>query len=314
MITPALTTTPELATSLAPPTIPLWVTLQPPTCPGYLNQSGDNGACLQGAAPANAAIGAIPAPLTCTGPVGGIACPTAFIGSWNSVAVDTDQQVYVVGQIGMSSARGTANFGAGLANRLALEMERINPSGTPELIFPNCRAPVTSSLLIDATAGGNNYCQILPTAPPSPDPNQPGGLSCGIAINQFRETFLAGTTTATNPTAPPANTQATATVNVTGGIVNIGICPAGAAGGPACPAGANGGSGYSATTPPPLRLVQRQLAARQASDPFTVTLDANGAITAITPAASGAGCTATGIRDRHHQRAAACRHRAHSAC
>ena len=250
---------------------------------------------LAGSGPANAAIGAIPAPLTCTGPVGGIACPTAFIGSWNSVAVDTDQQVYVVGQIGMSSARGTANFGAGLANRLALEMERISPTGTPELIFPTFPG-ATSSLLIDATAGGNNYCQILPTAPPSPDPNQPGGLSCGIAINQFRETFLAGTTTATNPTAPTANVQAFATTNLTAnaGQLTVGLCPAGATGGPACTATQTAGTGYVNGSTLSITFTNVVCSAAPPTQ-VTIATDANGAITGFTPTnIFGAGCTASG--------------------
>jgi hypothetical protein len=98
IVTPPLGA-PTLATSLAPSTIPLYVVLQPPTCPGYLNTNSSNGGCVQGAPPALANVGTVSgAPPRCALSGGGnITCPDAFIGSWNSVAVGTDQQVYVVG-------------------------------------------------------------------------------------------------------------------------------------------------------------------------------------------------------------------------
>ena len=94
------------------------------------------------------------------------------------MAVDSDQQVYVIGQIGMSPAGAAAPapalFGTGAPNRLALEIERITPYANtpgggfqpnfcpgpvnapcafPELLFPDPITQTTSSFLVDAAAG-----------------------------------------------------------------------------------------------------------------------------------------------------------------
>ncbi len=229
-----------IATKLQPPTIVNYVVLQPPTCPGYNAGTNNNNSdlnCVQGrTAPANMAN----APLRCT-VADGITCPTAFIGAWTGVAVDSGQQVYVIGQVGMSNggpagvdaaAAGAGVWGVGLANRLALEIERIDPFGNPEFIFPSPTAPVTSSFVIDTTNTlGNIYGQILPGAPPPPDPNQPGGLAAAIAVNTTREAFFVGTTTDLTPTGSSGKT-ATLPLTITAGVVQIG------------PTAATAGTGY----------------------------------------------------------------------
>ena len=231
---PASTTT----TTLNPPTIPNYIILQPTTCP-----PPGLPACIQGdvatATHASSILTTDPAPPANFGC--GATCPNAFLGSWNAVAVDSDQQVYVLGQVGMSPGAAAATpalFGTGAPNRLALEMERISPyantpagnvsasypnfcSGPgnapcaiPEILFPfsgTTPAGSTTSFLVDVGTGvgggagsifNSSFGQILPGAPPYPNPNQAGGLGNGIAVNLYREAFFAGTTTVL--TAPGA--------------------------------------------------------------------------------------------------------------
>src|SRR5262249_28336921 len=116
---------------------PNYIILEPLTCPAPSNNPGtSNQNCIEGevataghASTLNAATQAPPANFGCNG----ITCPVAFIGGWNAVTVDSDQQVYVLGQIGMSSAGAApATFGTGSPDRLALELERISPyANTP---------------------------------------------------------------------------------------------------------------------------------------------------------------------------------------
>jgi hypothetical protein len=144
---------------------------------------------------------------------------------------------------------------------LALEIERISPYANtpsnfgnfcpgpgnapcafPEPLWPAPVFAATSSFVVDVASGSggagilnSNFGQILPGAPPSPDPNQPGGLGNGIAVSSLREAFFVGTTTAVTASgAPPAPAAPTATATTTGGgsvlnvIVNTNNCNAGA--------------------------------------------------------------------------------------
>jgi len=240
IVQPPLTTSPTTVTTLNPPTIPNYIVLQPPTCPPQ--GTGGTG-CIEGevVTPVNTpgsittASPAPPAALGCAftgGVFNSVTCPTPYIGSWNAVAVDSDQQVYVLGQIGMSPALvdGVATaglFGTGPPDRLALEFERIGPYANtppgnsflpnfcpgpanapcayPENLFPVSGAGFGSTtLLVDAATGvgggagsifGSSFGQILPGAPPFPNPNAPGGLGNGIAVNPTREAFFVGTST-----------------------------------------------------------------------------------------------------------------------
>ena len=147
----------------------------------------------------------------------------------------------MLGQIGMSPGAAAATpalFGTGAPDRLALEMERISPYANtpagnvsasypnfcpgpgngpcaiPEILFPfsgTIPAGSTTSFLVDVGTGvgggagsifNSSFGQILPGAPPYPNPNQFGGLGNGIAVNLYREAFFAGTTTVL--TAPGA--------------------------------------------------------------------------------------------------------------
>lgn len=325
VVTPPQSTT-TTVTTLNPPTIPNYIILQPATCPS----SGSGAAtCVEGGQTVNTAVFAAATAPTANFGCTGISCPNAFIGSWNAVTVDTEQQVYVIGQIGMSpSAVGAgpatpAVFGTGAPNRLALEIERISPyvntPGGSGFLQPNfcpggtdvpCAFPLEqfpSSLffgtdfLVDATAAPtgpglqSSYGQILPGAPPFPNPNQPGGLGNGIAVNPLREAFFVGTTTVTSPPPGPAittansftwspittftltGTPATATAVLTGGAVVITLT--------------NGGSGY--LTPPSV-TVTGFAACTTTPGPWTATLTA-GAVTAITPATSGTTCTGAAL-------------------
>jgi len=348
VVTPPLSTQ-TTVTTLNPPTIPNYILLQPATCP---SSGSGAAACVEGGGTVNSAVFAVATTLPaanfgCTNAFG-VTCPTAFIGSWNAVAVDTEQQVYVIGQIGMSPFAGDgavtpAVFGAGAPNRLALEIERISPyvntPGGSGILQPNfcggaadapCAFPleqfptsenfgtdfivdsatltasatatatltagVVTSITVTSggagytalpsctitggggtgatcslaaggftivggavtgtspcttciTAGGtgftsvptvtlgsapsntlnSSYGQILPGAPPFPNPNQPGGLGNGIAVNPLREAFFVGTTTVVTPTPGVATQIATATANVTAGnVVDIQITNSGA--------------------------------------------------------------------------------------
>ena len=290
-----------IVTTLQPPTIPNYVVLQPPTCPGWdngvftpVNTSDTN--CVQGYSATNVTIA--DAELTCTNGATGITCPTAFIGAWTGVAVDTGQQVYVIGQVGMSNppviigAPTPGVWGVGLANRLALEIERIDPFGNPEFIFPcpvafgTCTGPVTSSYVIDTTNGlGNIFGQILPGAPPSPDPNQPGGLSAAIAVNTLREAFFVGTTTDVTPDLT-ANTAATVSLTITGGVVTI------------VSGSTKAGTGYtSKQVPSPPVLAISGVTGCTSTPALGVTLSGGGlsfSLTTPAPASNGtASCTGT---------------------
>ena len=243
---------PQTVTTLNPPTIPNYIVLQPATCPQQpggtvgaplaCQAGGDNSAVFTAASPAPDQF------FSCNG----LTCPTAFLGSWNAVAVDSDQQVYVVGQIGMTGAPATtfaAGFNAGAPTRVALELERINPlsatvpiGGTgffanlcgpgntfacayPEPIFPASTAvSTTSSFVVDTATTGNIYGQLLPGAPPSPDPNQPGGIGNGIAVNALRQAFFVGTT---NVPASTGGVAGAATATIVGGAIQITVTKAG---------------------------------------------------------------------------------------
>ncbi len=276
VVQPPLTTSTTTVTSLNPPTVPNYVILQPATCPPQL------AGCIEGGT--NPAIPALPFvaanfPAPNYGCVAfgvptptGVTCPTPFFGSWNAVAVDSDQQVYVIGQIGMSGTTGAGGgfgvFGTGAPNRLALELERIQPyantpGGNVSAVFPNfCPGPAnapcafpelqfpfsgtvpggsTTSLLVDnfpgagGGAGGpgsilnSNFGQILPGAPPFPNPNQPGGLGNGIAVSATREAFFVGTTTVlTVPGAAPPTATATADLDGANHVLDIVVTGAGA--------------------------------------------------------------------------------------
>ena len=131
VVTPPLSST-TTVTTLNPPTIPNYIILQPATCP---TTGSGAAACIEGGHTVNTAVftgaTAPTANFGCTNGGGGITCPGAFIGSWNAVAVDTEQQVYLIGQIGMSGAT-PGLFGTGAPNRLSLEIERIAPyANTP---------------------------------------------------------------------------------------------------------------------------------------------------------------------------------------
>ncbi|MBZ5618408.1 MAG: SBBP repeat-containing protein [Acidobacteriia bacterium] len=330
VVQPPLTTAPQLVTTLNPPTIPNYIVLQPPTCP---QQDAGTGAapvaCQAGGANLDFTAASPPpaANFGCTN-AGGVSCPAAFIGSWNAVAVDSDQQVYVVGQVGLPAitvpvppapGQPAATFGQGPPTRLALEIERISPySGTaaggngffaplcdggngqipcafPEPIFPTSTLATTSSFVVDSATTGSVYGQILPGAPPSPDPNQPGGVGNGIAVNALREAFFVGTTTSTPAPAGAAGTQAFATVNITAGAVVVGVCPGGAVGGPACTATQTGGTGYSnVVANAPAVTITGFTGCTTTPGPWTAVVTA-GVVTAINPASSGAGCTASAI-------------------
>ena len=299
VVQPPLTTTAQTVTTLAPPTIPNYIVLQPATCPQQNIANGEVPTlCLAGGV--NNGFGAgSPTPdptFSCTNGAG-ISCPTAFMGSWNGVAVDSDQQVYVVGQVGMVGAVGT--FNAGAPTRLALEIERISPlsatingGGTgffsnlcgvsipcafPEPIFPSSAIATTSSFVVDAASPGSSYGQILPGAPPSPDPNQPGGLGNGIAVNQLRQAFFVGTTNVPAATSGKAAT-ATATINAGAIVVNI----------------ATGGSGYAAGN---VTLTVSGATCATIPGAFVVTVAAGslptGTVTGAAPNGNGAGCTGT---------------------
>jgi len=54
----------------------------------------------------------------------------------------------------------------------------------------------------------SQYGQILPGAPPSPNPSQPGGLGNGIAVNPLREAFFVGTSAELTPEVPPVEATA----------------------------------------------------------------------------------------------------------
>jgi hypothetical protein len=134
---------------------------------------------------------------------------------------------------------------------------------------------------VDVATTGSAYGQILPGAPPSPDPNQPGGLGNGIAVNPLREAFFVGTSNATTPSLTGGVT-ATATATIVGGAVQITLTTAG------LPT-ATSGSGY--LTAPTITLTGLT-GCTTAPGPFTVTIDPiTGAVTAVTPNPSGAGCT-----------------------
>ena len=229
VVSPAATNVSPV-TTLSPPTIPNYVVLQPPTCP-----TATTPLCVQGGLNTTTVFATPPAHFGCTvaGGVGPVTCP-AFLGSWNAVAVDTDQQAYVIGQIGMST-QAPAVFGTGLATRLALEIERIDPNGFPEALFPSPAAVNPSStFLVDNATGGSNFGQILPGAPPYPDPNQPGGLGNGITVSQTREAFFVGTSTVLTPNLTGGvQATATATIDGSGHVLTCVI--------------STGGSGYTST-------------------------------------------------------------------
>jgi len=260
---PPLTTSTTTVTTLNPPTIPNYIVLQPATCP---STGSGAAACIEGGANVNTAVfAAATAPTAnfgCTTALGngGVSCPSAFIGSWNAVTVDSDEQVYVIGQMGMSGAT-PAQFGTGAPNHLALEIERISPyintPGGTGFLQPNfcpgrvgwlpgqpvgvnypCAFPMEqfptagflgTDFLVDAgvvpTAAqapmNSNFGQILPGAPPYPNASQPGGLGNGIAVNPLREAFFVGTSTVASPAPTAAAQTATATASVAGGGVNF---------------------------------------------------------------------------------------------
>jgi hypothetical protein len=316
--TPTVTASTNTVTTLNPPTIPNYILLQPATCP---STGGGAAACVEGGGSVNSAVfaGATPpaANFGCT-TAGGVSCPTAFIGSWNAVAVDTEQQVYVIGQMGMSGTT-SAVFGTGAPNRLALEIERISPYANtgpngafvqpnfcPGLTDAPCAFPLeqfpsslnfgtdflvdTATMPTGANGSESSFGQILPGAPPFPNPNQIGGVGSGIAVNPAREAYFVGTTTVTSPagsttssasftwspiiTFAPNGTPATATASVTAGAVTITLT--------------NGGSGY--LTPPTVTL-NGVSGCTTNPGPYTATLT-GGVVTAITPVTSGGGCIA----------------------
>jgi hypothetical protein len=182
----------------------------------------------------------------------GVLCPTAYMGGWNAVTVDTEQQVYVLGQIGMSGATAGA-FGTGNPNRLALEMERVSPyvntpggsgilqpsfcpGGTDAPCaflleqFPSSLSFGTDFLVDSVTVPGvglrnSNYGFILPGAPPFPNPNQSGGLGNGIAVNPLREAFFVGTTATTSPASGGPPVEATADLSGTNTVLDIVVLP-----------------------------------------------------------------------------------------
>ncbi len=299
VVTPPLSST-TTVTTLNPPTIPNYIVLQPATCPAT---GGGAAACIQGAGTQNTAVfsGATP-PTANFGCTGGASnpCPTAFIGSWNAVTVDSDEQVYVIGQIGMSG-QTPALFGTGAPNRLALELERIGPYANtnnaspggaafpdpcngpanapcafPEELFPTS-AQFGSDFIVDSAVPGtgSSYGQLLPGSPPSPNPNQPGGLGNGIAVNPLREAFFVGTSTVLTPPVV-VGTQATAgTVTIVGGNITtiaVALPGSGYLTAPSCTI--TGGSGAGATC--------------------TTTIAA-GAVTAINVTNGGTGYTNTGL-------------------
>lgn len=332
IVQPPLTTSASTVTTLNPPTIPNYVILQPATCP---TSGSGAAACVTGGGSVNTAVFAAATPpaanFGCTNGGGGVTCPAAFIGSWNAVAVDTDQQVYVLGQIGMTGApaalAASPVFGTGAPNRLSLELQRISPyvntPGGTGFLQPNfcpgitnapCAFPLeqfpTSGFLgtdfiVDsgtAPAGilNSSYGQILPGAPPFPNPNQPGGLGNGIAVSPTREAFFVGTTTVTSPAAATnsntsfrftpitiftgtAPVQATATANITAGVVNVALA-----------APNNGGAGYN-----PGAILAVTVAGfsncTTTPGPWTATVDGAGVVGPITPAASGAGCVGAAL-------------------
>ena len=295
-------TSASAVTSLNPPTIPNYIALQPATCPPPVPGAPYQAPLCQTGG-INTAAGtftaAAPANFGCGFP-GVISCPTAFMGSWNAVAVDSDQQVYVVGQIGMNGAADAFPAAAGVPpNRLALEIERIAPyANTPSFFGSPCNAPnapcafpetlwpdpitaATSAFVVDVGVGAggpgilnSNFGQILPGAPPASDPNQPGGLGNGVAVSPFREAFFVGTSTAVNP----ANTltQATQAITIVGGAVVLGATTAGA--------------GYNAPTPNSINIPVTGVTGCTTNPIVTATVVGGGLTFALTNA--GAGCTA----------------------
>ena len=284
-------------TTLNPPTVPNYIVLQPATCPAPSTSAGTtNTVCIQGevatpltsiegqnattAAPhASVLTAATQAPPPFFG-CNGVTCPTAFMGGWNAVTVDSDQQVYVIGQIGMSPGTAPGLFGTGTPNRLALEIERIAPYANTSAAIgaslqPNfcpggsdapCAFPLEqfassgafgTDFLVDSVAPGtgpglnSNYGFILPGAPPLPNPNQEGGLGNGIAVNPLREAFFVGTSTElTAPITAPATAGAVTTAAGVVTAIAIATPGSGYTVAPTCTivATSGGGSGATCTT------------------------------------------------------------------
>jgi Beta-propeller repeat len=304
VVTPPLATQTTI-TTLNPPTIPNYIILQPATCP---STGSGAAACVEGginaATFANATSPA--ANFGCTNTGAGVNCPTAFLGSFNGVAVDSDEQVYLIGQIGMSpftlnAVTTPGVFGTGAPNRLALEIQRISPyanTGPNSFLQPNfcpvsaanapCAFPLenfpssssfgTDFVLDSLTPGtgilNSSFGQILPGAPPFPNPNQPGGVGSGIAVNATREAFFVGTTTVTSPVAA-APVQAIATVTVTAGLVAITVT--------------NPGSGYANPPALPPTVTLNGVSGCTTNPAFTTTVAAGNVSITVTNA--GAGCT-----------------------
>ena len=280
-------------TTLNPPTIPNYIVLQPPTCPPQLATcvQGEVVTTVNSPGSVTTASPAPPLSFGCTFNGINVVCPTPFLAGWSSVAVDSDMQVYAFGQMGMSPGVGGATpalYGTGAPDRLALELERITPyantpGGSP--FYPNycpggtnapCAFPMpdfpfsgvgdATSFVVDAGTGvgggagsilNSSFGQILPGAPPYPNPTQPGGLGTGIAVSPSREAFFAGTSTVL--TAPvTVGTQATAgAVTLLNGTINTIAVANGGSGytsAPSCTITGGGGVGATCTTtitPPP---------------------------------------------------------------
>ena len=328
---------PTATTTLNPPTIPNYVILQPATCPATGSGAA---ACIQGGGSDNTNVFA-----AATNPALNFGCTAAgcpdgaFLGSWNAVAVDSDQQVYVIGQIGMSPAQAAGAFGVGAPNRLALELQRISPyANTPagNGLQPNfcpgpqdapCAFPLEqfpssnnfgTDLLVDTgqapvnTPNGllnlGSFGQLLPGAPPFPNPNQPGGLGNGIAVSVTREAFFVGTTTVQG--GPTLNGGPAGSFVVNPVLTNFGAGPSQAAATAALNAGAvtitgitAGGSGYlpnqDGVTPGTGQGIPVTITGYSACTttpgPFFAVTDALGNVTGILPSPSGAGCVGAAL-------------------
>jgi len=332
-------------TTLNPPTIPNYLILQPATCPAAINTGNaplfttvPN--CIEGGVNQGAVFNALAGnPLSnfgCSNSAGiGVACgiintgtaaapiatATGYLGGWNAVAVDSDEQVYVIGQIGMSGA-APATFGTGAPNRLALEIERIGPYANTVANVSNqqnwcpggvttpvnnapCAMPLNNfpngvstgtDFVVDSIAPppalpvacattpslpncsnaifNSQYGQILPGAPPSPNPNAPGGLGNGIAVNATRAAFFVGTSTElTSPNN--TSTSITATANIAGGSVT-GIVITGVGSGytalPTCALQGGGGTGANCSLLPPVTVNVAAVTYNFAIDPATGSL------------------------------------------